>query len=65
MAAEFSRELGEKVFRGKIQLAQLGFWMGGPPGYGGWPILFAFSKGWGAMLSRLSSLVSVPGIGLR
>jgi DNA invertase Pin-like site-specific DNA recombinase len=34
MAAEFSRELGEKVFRGKIQLAQLGFWMGGPPGYG-------------------------------
>jgi DNA invertase Pin-like site-specific DNA recombinase len=34
MAAEFSRELGEKVFRGKTQLAQMGFWMGGPPGYG-------------------------------
>lgn len=34
MAAEFSRELGEKVFRGKARLAQTGFWMGGPPGYG-------------------------------
>lgn len=34
MAAEFSRELGEKVFRGKTRLAQLGFWTGGPPGYG-------------------------------
>ena len=34
MAAEFSRELGEKVLRGKTLLAQIGFWMGGPPGYG-------------------------------
>lgn len=34
MAAEFSRELGEKVFCGKTRLAQMGFWMGGPPGYG-------------------------------
>jgi len=34
MAAEFSRELGEKVFRGKSRLAQMGFWVGGPPGYG-------------------------------
>lgn len=34
MAAEFSRELGEKVFRGKNRLAEMGFWMGGPPGYG-------------------------------
>jgi DNA invertase Pin-like site-specific DNA recombinase len=34
MAAEFSRELGEKVVRGKTRLAQMGFWMGGPPGYG-------------------------------
>ena len=34
MAAEFSRELGEKVVRGKQRLAQMGFWMGGPPGYG-------------------------------
>ena len=34
MAAEFSRELGEKVVRGKTQLAKMGFWMGGPPGYG-------------------------------
>jgi DNA invertase Pin-like site-specific DNA recombinase len=34
MAAEFSRELGEKVFRGKTRLAQMGFWMGGPAGYG-------------------------------
>lgn len=34
MAAEFSRELGEKVFRGKARLARLGFWVGGPPGSG-------------------------------
>lgn len=34
MAAEFSRELGEKVIYGKTRLAQMGFWMGGPPGYG-------------------------------
>jgi DNA invertase Pin-like site-specific DNA recombinase len=34
MAAEFSRELGEKVFRGKTRIVQLGFWVGGPPGYG-------------------------------
>jgi DNA invertase Pin-like site-specific DNA recombinase len=34
MAAEFSRELGDKVFRGKTTLAKMGFWMGGPPGYG-------------------------------
>ena len=32
MAAEFSRELGEKVFRGKTTLAQMGFWMGDRPG---------------------------------
>src|SRR5579863_114702 len=34
MAAEFSRELGEKVFRGKSRMVQLGFWVGGPPGPG-------------------------------
>jgi DNA invertase Pin-like site-specific DNA recombinase len=34
MAAEFSRELGEKEFRGKTRLVQLGFWVGGTPGYG-------------------------------
>lgn len=34
MAAEFSRELGEKVFRGKTRLVELGFWVGGAPGYG-------------------------------
>lgn len=34
MAAEFSRELGEKVFRGKTRIVQLGFWVGGQPGYG-------------------------------
>ena len=34
MAAEFSRELGEKVFRGKARLAQLGFWVSGPGGCG-------------------------------
>jgi DNA invertase Pin-like site-specific DNA recombinase len=34
MAAEFSRELGDKVFRGKTRLAEMGFWMGGPAPYG-------------------------------
>jgi DNA invertase Pin-like site-specific DNA recombinase len=34
MAAEFSRELGDKVFLGKTGIVQLGFWVGGPPGYG-------------------------------
>lgn len=34
MAAEFSRELGDKVFRGKSRLAQMGFWVRGPAGYG-------------------------------
>jgi DNA invertase Pin-like site-specific DNA recombinase len=34
MAAEFSRELGEKVFRGKTRIVQLGFWVGGSAGYG-------------------------------
>ncbi len=34
MAAEFSRELGEKVFRGKTRLVQLGYWVGGAAGYG-------------------------------
>ena len=34
MAAEFSRELGEKVFRGKTRIVQLGYWVGGPPGFG-------------------------------
>jgi DNA invertase Pin-like site-specific DNA recombinase len=34
MAAEFSRELGEKVFRGKARLVKLGFWVGGTPGFG-------------------------------
>jgi DNA invertase Pin-like site-specific DNA recombinase len=34
MAAEFSRELSEKVIRGKTLIVQLGYWVGGPPGYG-------------------------------
>jgi DNA invertase Pin-like site-specific DNA recombinase len=34
MAAEFSRELGVKVISGKKRLAELGFRMGGMPGYG-------------------------------
>src|SRR5438876_8743214 len=34
MAAEFSRELGEKVHRGKDHLFQLGFWVGGKPPFG-------------------------------
>jgi hypothetical protein len=34
MAAEYSRELGVKVFAGKVRLARSGFRMGGKPGYG-------------------------------
>lgn len=34
MAAEFSRELGVKVFRGKSRLVEMGFWVGAAPGYG-------------------------------
>ena len=34
IAAELSRELGEKVIRGKTRIVQLGYWVGGPPGYG-------------------------------
>jgi DNA invertase Pin-like site-specific DNA recombinase len=34
MAAEYSRELGVKVFGAQKRLAQLGFRMGGTPGYG-------------------------------
>jgi DNA invertase Pin-like site-specific DNA recombinase len=34
MAAEFSRELSEKEFRGKSRLVRLGFWVGGNPPYG-------------------------------
>lgn len=34
MAAEYSRELGEKVYRGKSRLVRLGFWVGGKPGIG-------------------------------
>ncbi len=34
MAAEYSRELSEKEFRGKRRIAQLGFWVGGNPPYG-------------------------------
>jgi len=34
MAAEFSRELSEKVFRGKTRIVRLGYWVGGRPGYG-------------------------------
>jgi len=34
MAAEYSRELGVKVYAGQKRLAQLGFRQGGPAGYG-------------------------------
>jgi DNA invertase Pin-like site-specific DNA recombinase len=34
MAGEFSRELGVKVFAGQRHLTELGYKMGGPPGYG-------------------------------
>jgi DNA invertase Pin-like site-specific DNA recombinase len=34
MAGEYSRELGVKVAAGQKRLAELGFWQGGPAGYG-------------------------------
>jgi DNA invertase Pin-like site-specific DNA recombinase len=34
MAAEYSRELSDKEFRGKSRIAQLGLWVGGNPAYG-------------------------------
>ncbi|MBR0693255.1 recombinase family protein [Bradyrhizobium lablabi] len=34
MAAEYSRELSEKVFAGQSRIARLGFWVGGQPGFG-------------------------------
>jgi len=34
MAGEYSRELGVKVAAGQTRPAELGFWQGGPPGYG-------------------------------
>jgi DNA invertase Pin-like site-specific DNA recombinase len=34
MAGEYSRELGVKVSAGQKRLAELGFWQGGPAGYG-------------------------------
>jgi DNA invertase Pin-like site-specific DNA recombinase len=34
MAAEYSRELSDKEFRGKSRIAKLGFWVGGNPAYG-------------------------------
>lgn len=34
MAGEFSRELSAKVVLGQRRLAAMGFWQGGPPGYG-------------------------------
>lgn len=34
MAAEYSRELGSKVYAGQKRLAQLGYRQGGPAGYG-------------------------------
>lgn len=33
MAAEFSRDLSEKVSTGKSRVARLGFWVGGQPGF--------------------------------
>ncbi len=34
MAAEYSRELSQKVYVGQCRVAKAGFHMGGPPGYG-------------------------------
>jgi len=34
MASEYSRDLSTKVFQGKRRLIELGYWQGGPPGFG-------------------------------
>jgi len=34
MAGEYSRQLSAKVFEGQRRLAAMGYWQGGPPGYG-------------------------------
>jgi DNA invertase Pin-like site-specific DNA recombinase len=34
MAGEYSRELSVKVFMGQSRMTKMGFWRGGPPGYG-------------------------------
>jgi DNA invertase Pin-like site-specific DNA recombinase len=34
MAGEYSRDLSTKVFIGQSRISRLGFWRGGPPGYG-------------------------------
>jgi DNA invertase Pin-like site-specific DNA recombinase len=34
MAGEYSRELSTKVFTAQCRLIKLGFWQGGPPGFG-------------------------------
>ena len=34
MAGEYSRELSVKVFMGQCRVTRMGFWRGGPPGYG-------------------------------
>jgi Recombinase len=52
MAAEFSRELGEKVSIGKTRLVEMGFWVGGPPGYG-YRRLMVTAKGKPKQLMRL------------
>jgi DNA invertase Pin-like site-specific DNA recombinase len=41
MAAEFSRELGEKVFSAEKRWAELGFKQGGPAGYGLWRFMIS------------------------
>lgn len=33
MAAEFSRDLSEKVFAGQSRVSRMGFWVGGQPGF--------------------------------
>jgi DNA invertase Pin-like site-specific DNA recombinase len=34
MAGEYSRELSNKVFAAQCRLVKMGFWQGGPPGFG-------------------------------
>jgi DNA invertase Pin-like site-specific DNA recombinase len=33
-AADYSRQLSDKVFAGQCRLVKMGFWQGGPPGFG-------------------------------
>jgi DNA invertase Pin-like site-specific DNA recombinase len=65
MAAEFSRELGEKVFRGKTRIVQLGFWVGGSAGYGYRRMMVSADAGQSRLALLGFRVVGKAGYGLR